>query len=116
MKERAGKTLSPLASPGTLRAVDGAPRFALGDRVRTRRLHPSGHTRLPRYARGLRGTIALVHPSFVFPDTNAHERGENPEHVYAVRFAARELWGEGAEEGVQVYVDCFEGYLEPDVP
>ena len=79
-------------------------------------MHPVGHTRLPRYARGLRGTVALVHPPFVFPDTNAHGRGEEPQHVYAVRFAARELWGDDAEPGVQVHVDCFESYLEPDEP
>ena len=116
IEDATGKPLSPPTTPGSLRPVGKPPRFALGSRVRTRRMHPTGHTRLPRYARGLRGTVALVHPSFVFPDTNAHERGEEPQHVYAVRFAARDLWGEGAEPGVQVHVDCFESYLEPDAP
>jgi len=102
--------------PGPLRSIDRAPRFAAGDRVRTRQMHPAGHTRLPRYARGLHGTVALVHPAFVLPDTNAHGRGEDPQHVYAVRFAARELWGDDAEPGVHVHVDCFESYLEPDAP
>jgi nitrile hydratase len=115
MREASGKALVP-ASAGTLRPIARAPRFALGDRVRTRRSHTPGHTRLPRYARGLRGRIARVHPSFVFPDTNAHARGEDPQHVYAVRFEARELWGDDAERGVQVHVDCFEAYLEPDAP
>ncbi len=116
LREAAGRELTRPASLAALRSVDPAPRFAAGDRVRTRRMHPTGHTRLPRYARGLPGTVALVHPAFVFPDTNAHQGGEHPQHVYAVRFAARELWGEGAEPGVQVHVDCFESYLEPDAP
>ena len=116
IEETTGKQLTRPAAPGTLRAVAHAPRFAVGDRVRTRQMHPAGHTRLPRYARGLRGTVALVHPAFVFPDTNAHGRGEEPQHVYAVRFDARELWGEAAEPGVLVHVDCFERYLEPDAP
>jgi nitrile hydratase len=114
LRETAGKTLTPPASLRSLRSVDRPPRFTVGGCVRTRRLHPSGHTRLPRYARGLRGRVALVHPAFVLPDTHAHGQGEEPQHVYAVRFAARELWGEGAEAGVQVHVDCFESYLEPD--
>src|SRR5262249_19734127 len=116
LREAADRAPAPPASPGALRAAARAPRFAAGARVRTRRLHTAGHTRLPRYARGLRGTVALVHPAFVFPDTHAHGRGERPQHVYAVRFAARELWGDGAEPGVHVHVDCFEDYLEPDAP
>jgi len=106
----------PLESggPGTLRAVAAAPRFAVGDVVRTRNLQPSGHTRLPGYARGKRGTIARKQPGFVFPDTNSAGRGENPQWVYAVRFGAAELFGSGAEPKACVHVDLFESYLEPE--
>jgi nitrile hydratase subunit beta len=97
-----------------LRAVPRQPAFRLGDRVRTRNHQPPGHTRLTAYARGRRGAVARVHPACVFPDTHAHFLGENPEHVYAVRFEAHELWGEGAEAGTCVHLDCFESYLEPD--
>jgi nitrile hydratase len=58
--------------------------------------------------------VALVHPSFVLPDTNAHRQGENPEYVYAVRFSGRELWGGDADPGLAVHVDLFESYLEPE--
>jgi len=115
---RAGRaaTTAPVALPGgaiaALRHVDRPPRFAVGERVRARNVHPVGHTRLPRYARGRRGTIALVHPAWVFPDTNAHGLGENPEHVYAVCFTARELWGDEADGHATVHVDLFESYLE----
>ena len=70
------------------------------------------HTRLPRYARGKKGRIAEIYPAFVFPDTNAHDGGEQPQHVYAVFFKGEELWGADAERGISVSLDLFESYLE----
>jgi len=90
-----------------------APRFAVGAAVVTRSFHPWGHTRLPRYARGKRGTIARCHGIHVFPDTNAHGRGEQPQPLYSVWFDARELWGESAEPNQRVHIDLWESYLEP---
>lgn len=95
------------------REIDTPPRFAVGDNVRTKNLHPPGHIRLPGYARDKRGEIVLQHGAWVFPDTNALGLGEHPEHVYAVRFDGRELWGPDAEPGTVVHLDCFESYLEP---
>lgn len=89
------------------------PRFQAGQRVRARNMNPTGHTRLPRYARGRFGTIARDHGVFVLPDTNATFLGENPQHVYSVRFAARELWGEQAAPQDAVYIDMWDTYLEP---
>ncbi len=91
-----------------------APHFAVGDRVRARNVHPTGHTRLPRYARGKRGVIHELRGSHVFPDAHAHDRGEQPQPLYSVRFAARELWGDSAEPSQSVYLDLWEGYLEPE--
>ncbi len=99
--------------PSARRSVPAAPRFAVGDAVKTRNLHPEGHTRLPGYAREKPGRILLHQGAWVFPDTNAHDRGECPQHVYAVRFEGRDLWGEDAEPGTSVHLDCFESYLEP---
>jgi nitrile hydratase beta subunit len=95
------------------RDVPGAPGFSVGQRVRARNTHPAGHTRLPRYTRGKVGTIDRDHGVYVFPDTNARFQGENPQHVYSVRFAARELWGEQAAPRDAVYVDLWDDYLEP---
>ena len=95
------------------RNVNVAARFHVGQRVRARNMHPLGHTRLPRYARGKFGTIDRNHGVFVFPDTNAHFLGEKPQHVYSVRFAVRELWGAEAGEKDSVYVDMWDDYLEP---
>ena len=89
------------------------PRFATGDAVVTRNVHPPGHTRLPRYARGKRGVIHLVHGPAIFADTNAHGLGEHPQVVYNVRFDGRELWGDSAEPGTLVSLDFWESYLEP---
>jgi len=95
------------------RDVQVAPRFTLGDRVRTRVIHPTGHTRLPRYARGKTGVIARLHGVHVFPDTNAHGQGEQPCPLYAVRFEARELWGGVAAARDAVHLDLWERYLDP---
>jgi nitrile hydratase subunit beta len=95
------------------RPVDAPARFAVGDRVRTRTMHPRGHTRLPRYARGKIGIVTRVHGVHVLPDTNAHGAGEHPQWLYSVRFAARELWGGDAEPDLTVSIDAWEGYLDP---
>ncbi len=87
--------------------------FAAGQQVRTRNMHPSGHTRLPRYARGRSGEIARDHGVYTFPDTSAHHQGEKRQHVYSVRFAARELWGPQAAARDSVYLDLWDDYLEP---
>jgi nitrile hydratase len=86
-------------------------RYAPGDAVVTRQFHPRGHTRLPRYARGKRGAIAAIHGVHVFPDTNAHGLGGQPQPLYSVRFDARELWGESAEPNQRVHLDLWESYL-----
>jgi nitrile hydratase len=97
----------------TSRDVPVAPRFQTGQRVRARNINPVGHTRLPRYARGKAGLIERDYGVFVFPDTNAQFLGEKPQHLYAVRFSARELWGEQAKPQDTVYLSMWDDYLEP---
>lgn len=89
-----------------------APRFRVGQQVRARNSNPTGHTRLPRYARGKVGKIVRDHGVYIFPDTNAHGLGEKGQHVYSVRFTARELWGESASPRDSVYIDMWDDYLE----
>jgi nitrile hydratase beta subunit len=90
-----------------------APRFQAGHPVRTRNINPTGHTRLPRYARDKHGTVERDCGVYVFPDTTAHSLGENPQRVYSVRFTARELWGAQASPRDAVYIDLWDDYLEP---
>ncbi|WP_448333151.1 nitrile hydratase subunit beta [Streptomyces sp. DSM 41534] len=100
---------------GSLRSVDTAPAFAVGRRVRARAMSVPGHTRLPGYVRGHTGIVEAVRPASVLPDTNAHFQGENPQHVYSVRFASRDLWGADAEP-FALTAELFESYLETTAP
>jgi len=88
------------------------PQFKVGQRVRARNMNPVGHTRLPRYARGKVGIIGRDHGVYLFPDTNAHFQGEKRQHVFSVRFTARELWGEHASARDTVHLDMWDDYLE----
>lgn len=103
---------SPTNRPATAPA-----RFAVGMQVRTRNMHPQGHTRLPRYVRGHTGTIARVHGTHVFADAHASKAQppflEQAQWLYTVVFAAQALWGPQADAGTQVSVDAWESYLEP---
>ncbi|KSV76793.1 Nitrile hydratase subunit beta [compost metagenome] len=94
------------------RPAEGLPRFAAGDRVKTKNFNPETHTRLPRYARAKLGRVETVQGFFVFPDDNAHGRGENPQWVYTVVFDGPEIWGEGADPTLTVSIDAWESYLE----
>ncbi|MGW4566304.1 nitrile hydratase subunit beta [Streptomyces sp. NPDC004561] len=96
---------------GSLRSVDAAPAFGVGERVRASSRSVPGHTRLPGYVRGHTGVVDVVQPAHVLPDTNAHFMGENPQYVYSVRFDSRELWGADADR-FALTVDMYESYLE----
>lgn len=109
---RAEAVEATLARGGpTTRETTRPARFDVGDRVRTRNIHPHTHTRLPRYARDKVGTVERLHGAHVFPDSNARFAGEDPQWLYTVRFSARELWGR--EDDDTVSIDAFEPYLEP---
>ncbi|MFI4973677.1 MAG: nitrile hydratase subunit beta [Caulobacterales bacterium] len=97
----------------TTRETTRTARFVPGDQVRARNIHPTGHTRLPRYARGHHGVVTRSHGAHVFPDAHAHGLGEQPQPLYQVRFEASELWGVSAGGRGAVYIDLWEDYLDP---
>ncbi|GLS28765.1 nitrile hydratase [Mesorhizobium albiziae] len=99
---------SPCARP-----VETPARYKAGDRVRTRNINPTNHTRLPRYARGKQGVVEAVREGFVFPDSNAHGKGEAPQWVYTVVFDGSEIWGRDSDPTLSVSIDAWESYLEP---
>lgn len=107
-----------LSSGGPVDRQGPAPKFQVGDKIRTR--HPAaneyvagGHTRLPSYASGQTATIIAHHGCHVFPDSNAHDLGENPQPIYAVAFTAADLWGkDNVQAGDEVILDLWEPYLE----
>jgi nitrile hydratase len=94
------------------RTSDTTARFAPGDRVRITADRPDHHTRVPGYVAGALGTIDRVHGVHVFPDTNAHDLGEQPHWLYTVVVDATTLWDD-AVPGQTVSVDAWEPYLTP---
>ncbi len=99
---------------GTFTRPAPAPaRFAIGDRVLARNMHPRTHTRLPRYVRGHVGVVERLHGCQVFPDTEAMGQGENPQWLYTVRFEGRDIWGPDSDPTVKISVEAFEPYLDP---
>ncbi|HUX72404.1 MAG TPA: nitrile hydratase subunit beta [Steroidobacteraceae bacterium] len=98
--------------PPTAAKTTAPTRLHVGQRVRARNLNPMGHTRLPRYVRGKMGTITRDGGSENLQDTDIRGLGPKQQHVYTVRFAARELWGDQASPRDFVCADLWEGYLE----
>ncbi len=90
-----------------------APKFRVGDRIRAKNIHPMGHTRLPRYTRGKVGEIIEDHGVFIFADAHARGEGASPQHVYSVRFSARELFGADAPSKDSVVADLWDDHLDP---
>ena len=104
------------AGSPTLRETGSPARFAIGQLVRARNIHPQGHTRLPRYVRGHTGKVVMVHGTHVYPDSHVERAlppfNTNAEWLYTVVFDGPELWGDDADPQVQVSVDAWEPYLE----
>lgn len=116
--QRTDRCLKADAVPGVLAAGGPTnrsgpePKFQPGDKVRMRNHQPSGHTRLPGYARRCTGVVTALHGAHVYPDSNARFEGEHPQPLYTVRFTATELFGESADAGHSVSIEAWEPYLE----
>lgn len=114
----ADKVAGVLASGGPAdRPSDVPVAFKVGDRVRSRqvngnRIVDGGHTRLPSYAVGATGRIVMVHGTHVLPDSSAHRLGDAAEPLYAVAFAASELWVNPEHPKDEVVLDLWQSYLE----
>lgn len=85
--------------------------LAVGDAVRVRRMRPQGHTRCPRYVRGVVGVVEAIRGLDAFPDIGPYAGPDEP--VYSVAFDSEDLFGPSPEGRWTVVVDLFESYLEP---
>lgn len=94
------------------RAIDAAPAFKPGDKVRSKDFTQQHHTRLPAYARAKPGVIHAHHGAHIFPDESAQGR-EVAQHIYSVVFEAEDLWPEAGGRRDRIYLDLWESYLEP---
>lgn len=111
--EMVGTFVAAYSAGASARREGSTPMFGVGDRVRVTADSPPGHTRKAGYVRGKIGIVDIVHGGFIFPDSAAMGRGEDPHNVYTVRFSAEELWGnESAEPNSSVTIDLWEPYLE----
>jgi nitrile hydratase beta subunit len=106
------RSLASLREVDPLADVEGA-RFAPGDRVRVRRMRPPGHTRCPRYSRGVAGVVERVRGADALPDLAVYGEKAPVEPVYSVAFRSDDLWGPGVEPPWTVLLDLWESYLEP---
>jgi nitrile hydratase subunit beta len=84
--------------------------FTAGDQVRASRVDPPHHTRVPSYARGHVGTVVEFQGSWPLPDDRSRGLPASPQRVYAVRFAAKDLFGAGDHT---VILSLWQDYLEP---
>lgn len=93
------------------RPATQAPAFAMGDRVHTKIIPGTSHTRLPGYAMDKPGTVYACRGNHLLPDAGA--RGEErAEPLYTIAFAAADLWPEGKGKRDRVFIDLWESYLE----
>lgn len=99
------------AGASALRPTDKEPRFKVGDTVRMSIDVPFGHTRIAGYTRGKVGTVIAHHGSFIYPDTVGNNLGEDPQHVYTIKFDATELWGVHGDANGTVCFDAWDPYL-----
>jgi nitrile hydratase len=106
---QAAQALEAVSETETLQPAT-AGRFAVGDRVRVRRMRPAGHTRCPRYVRGATGVVEAIRGNDPLPDIGPYEGPVQP--VYAVAFHSEALFGPSDEGRWTVMLDLFEDYLE----
>jgi nitrile hydratase beta subunit len=107
------RILADLRAVYPMDAPTGDVRFGRGDRVRVKRMHPAGHTRCPRYARGAAGVIEGVRGADRLPDRAVYGGNVTPEPVYSVAFRSQELWGPSEDTPWTVLLDLWDSYLEP---
>ena len=94
------------------RESDAVAKFSVDDWVRVGDDSPHGHTRKARYVRGRTGVVLMAHGTFIYPDSAGNGNGDDPQHVYTIRFTNEELWGsDTAEPNGSVQFDVWEPYL-----
>lgn len=109
----AGRALAELRTVHPMGPPPPEARFAPGRRVRVKRMHPVGHTRCPRYARGVCGLVEAVRGADRLPDRATYGEVVSREPVYSVAFSSVDLWGPSEDPPWKVSLDLWETYLEP---
>jgi hypothetical protein len=85
-------------------------KFTIGDVVRVATDNPGGNPRTPKYIRGKRGIIGLIHGRLENPRDH---RGVHPP-LYTVRFDLAELSAAPGQDSI--WVDVHEEWLTRAMP
>ena len=82
--------------------------------MRGRNIHPTMHTRMPRYTRGKTGVVERVQGAFRNPEDLTYGRQGLPERpLYTVSFAQCDLWpAYPGPEADRLAADLYEHWLE----
>ena len=105
----AAKKILASGTPSTMQA-DSQPQFRTGDNVLVRASETTGHTRVPKYAQGVIGTVVAQLGCHSFPDSNAQGVHEG-KHLYRVTFSGIDLWNHSSTQ-TEVLIDLWEPYLD----
>jgi nitrile hydratase subunit beta len=111
--QMAERMVESLRTPMPMDPPPEQARFGPGQSVRVIRMHPSGHTRCPRYVRGALGVVAAVRGADRLPDRAVYGERIDREPVYSVAFSSKELWGPSDQPVWTVSLDLWDSYLEP---
>jgi nitrile hydratase subunit beta len=111
--EMAERMVENLTTTRPMHPPPDEARFAPEQHVRVKRMHPAGHTRCPRYARGAVGVVEGVRGADRLPDRAVYGEKVDPEPLYSVAFSSEELWGPSEKPPWTVALDMWESYLEP---
>ncbi len=89
------------------------PRFKAGERVLVARDVPlAGHTHLPLYLRGNEGAVERDLGLFHFPVAGDGAEIDTLQHVYSIRFQARDIWGADADAAHSLNFNLWDYNLE----
>jgi hypothetical protein len=86
---------------------DTSSKFSIGEAVMVAAENPTGNPRTPRYIRGKRGVVGLVHG--VLENVRDHRGIHNP--LYTVKFDLSEV--STCQDQDTIWVDVHEEWLTP---
>ena len=104
-----------LGLPGIVLALNEAPIFNPGDRVRVLTRSPVGHYRVPTYVRGMNGVVEMIiEPAGIDNEEEGYGRNAGiKRHYYRIAFPMTETWrGYGGSPRDSLHIEVFETWLE----
>ena len=101
--------------PGVVLALNEAPIFRPGDRVRVLTRWPIGHYRVPLYLRGKTGVVeSIIQPTGVDNEEEGYGRNAGIKlHYYRIAFLMTEVWADYSGLPCDcLLIEVFETWIE----